>query len=169
MCVLFLLYLRRLWNEAGKVPLNKNEFDALVSLAFYIGAGAFKGSTLLTKLKTGDRTGAADQFLVWNKITLNGKKQVLRGLRTRRKAERKQFLSTEKPEIVVPVSIVKTAPVTKSKRFWTWLTAAALPARLIRLAGTTGIRGDYWRYCALNGLPPPHTQEINKGGGHRAS
>lgn len=80
-------------NASVKVPLNQNEFDALVSLAFNIGAGAFKGSTLLRKLNAGDRKGAADQFLVWNKITVNGKKQSLRGLTTRREAERKQFLS----------------------------------------------------------------------------
>lgn len=80
-------------NASVKVPLNQNEFDALVSLTFNIGAGAFKGSTLLRKLNAGDRKGAADQFLVWNKITVNGKKQSLRGLTTRREAERKQFLS----------------------------------------------------------------------------
>ncbi len=80
-------------NASVRVPLNQNEFDALVSLAFNIGAGAFKGSTLLRKLNAGDRKGAADQFLVWNKITVNCKKQTVRGLTTRREAERKQFLS----------------------------------------------------------------------------
>lgn len=115
-------------NAAVKVTLNQNEFDALVSLAFNIGAGAFKGSTLLRKLNSGDHTGAADQFLVWNKITVNGKKQTLRGLTTRREAERKQFLSAAKPETVIPLPEPKPAPVAKSKRFWTWLTAAALPA-----------------------------------------
>src|SRR5881397_2781928 len=33
-----------------KVPLNQNEFDALVSLVFNIGAGAFKGSSVLKNL-----------------------------------------------------------------------------------------------------------------------
>ena len=80
-------------SSAVKVPLNQNEFDALVSFAFNVGAGAFKGSTLLKRLNTGDRQAAADQFLVWNKITVNGKKQVLNGLTIRREAERKQFLT----------------------------------------------------------------------------
>lgn len=73
---------------AVKVSLAQHEFDALVSLAFNIGIGAFGKSTLLRKLNAGDRAGAADQFLVWNKA--GGK--VLKGLVTRRAAERKMFL-----------------------------------------------------------------------------
>lgn len=76
-------------RAAVKVPLSQNEFDALVSLAFNIGVGAFSKSTLVKKLNAGDRAGAADQFLVWNKA--GGKP--LKGLTTRRQAERKQFLS----------------------------------------------------------------------------
>ena len=60
-----------------------------MSLTFNIGTIAFKNSTLLKKLNAGDRVGAADQFLVWNKA--GGK--VLQGLVNRRQAERAQFLS----------------------------------------------------------------------------
>ena len=42
-------------SKAVKVPLNQNEFDALVSLAFNIGAGAFAKSTLVKKLNAGNR------------------------------------------------------------------------------------------------------------------
>lgn len=94
-------------SSAVKVPINQNEFDALVSFAFNVGAGAFKGSTLLKRLNAGDRKAAADQFLVWNKITVNGKKQTLKGLTTRREAERKQFLtpvSVSKPETEIPTA-----------------------------------------------------------------
>lgn len=80
-------------NRMISVPLNQNEFDALVSLVFNIGSGAFQKSTLRRKLNAGDRAGAADQFLVWNKITKGGKKVELKGLTTRRQAERKQFLT----------------------------------------------------------------------------
>jgi GH24 family phage-related lysozyme (muramidase) len=76
-------------RAAVKVPLSQNEFDALVSLAFNIGVGAFSKATLVKKLNAGDRAGAADQFLVWNKA--GGK--TLKGLVTRRQSERKQFLS----------------------------------------------------------------------------
>ena len=76
-------------GSAVTVPLSQDEFDALVSLTFNIGTIAFKNSTLLKKLNAGDRVGAADQFLVWNKA--GGK--VLQGLVNRRQAERAQFLS----------------------------------------------------------------------------
>lgn len=92
---------------AVKVPLNQNEFDALVSLVFNIGGGAFKSSTLLKKLNAGDRAGAADQFLVWNKITKNGKKVALAGLTTRRHDERRQFLNKQQP---AGAQTVKEAP-----------------------------------------------------------
>lgn len=102
-------------NATVKVPLNQSEFDALVSLAFNIGAGAFNGSTLLKKLNTGDRNGAADQFLVWNKITVGGKKVVSNGLANRRKAERQQFLSKAAAQKTEPASVkpamVKHEPV----------------------------------------------------------
>ena len=76
-------------RDAVRVPLGQNEFDALVSLAFNIGVGAFSGSTLVKKLNAGDRAGAAAQFGVW--VNAGGKK--LQGLVNRREAERKQFLS----------------------------------------------------------------------------
>jgi lysozyme len=79
-------------NGAVKVPLNQNEFDALVSLTFNIGGTAFKKSTLLKRLNAGDRKAAADQFLVWNKGTVKGKKVEIKGLTVRREAERRQFL-----------------------------------------------------------------------------
>ena len=75
-------------NESVKVPLSQNQFDALVSLAYNIGSGAFKNSTLLKKLNAKDYAGAADQFLVWNR----GGGKVLKGLVRRREAERALFL-----------------------------------------------------------------------------
>ncbi|MFK7073950.1 lysozyme, partial [Acinetobacter baumannii] len=75
-------------NESVTVPLNQNQFDALVSLTYNIGSGAFNNSTLLKKLNKRDYQGAADQFLVWNKA--GGK--VMKGLVRRREAERALFL-----------------------------------------------------------------------------
>ena len=43
-------------------------------------------------IKAGDMKGAADQFMAWNKITINGKKEPLDGLTNRRKRERALFL-----------------------------------------------------------------------------
>lgn len=73
------------------VKLNQNQFDAIVSLSYNIGVGAFAGSTLLKKLKTDDLKGAATEFDRWNKGTINGVKQALPGLTNRRKDERGLF------------------------------------------------------------------------------
>lgn len=74
-----------------RVPLSENMRAALVSLVFNIGGGAFGTSTLLRKLNAGDLAGAADQFLVWNKI--KGGTVVSPGLTSRRQRERTLFLS----------------------------------------------------------------------------
>lgn len=70
------------------VPLEQHEFDALVSLVFNVGSGAFSRSTVRRRLNAGNRRGAADAFLMWNKA--GGR--VVAGLTTRRRAEREQFL-----------------------------------------------------------------------------
>lgn len=79
-------------NKLSTVPLNRNMFDALVSLVFNIGVGAYENSTLLKRLNEGLYKDAAEQILVWNKITVKGKKEVSKGLDNRRKAEHAQFL-----------------------------------------------------------------------------
>ncbi len=75
-------------NSLVKVPLNSNQFDALVSFVFNIGINAFSTSTLLTLLNNGDYKGASQQFKRW--IYVGGKK-VLEGLKKRRTAEEKLF------------------------------------------------------------------------------
>ena len=72
-----------------KVKVTQSQFDAMVSLAYNIGAGAFLKSTLLKKVNAGDFTGAGEEFLRWNKA--NGK-EVL-GLTKRREREKQLFLS----------------------------------------------------------------------------
>ena len=76
-------------NSSVKVPLNQNQFDALVSLSYNIGSSAFKSSTLVKKLNTGDYQGAADQFNVW----VNGGGKRMQGLVNRRDKEKLLFLS----------------------------------------------------------------------------
>jgi lysozyme len=100
-------------NKAVKVPLNQSQFDALVSLVFNIGGTAFAKSTLLKKLNARDYRSAADQFLVWNKGTVNGKRVAIGGLTTRRKAERVQFVSEGAP--AAPVAAM-TVPVAKTDK-----------------------------------------------------
>ena len=79
-------------NHYVKVPLSQNQFDALVSLVFNIGAGAFKQSTLLRMLNDKYYIAAAEQFRRW----VYSDKKKLDGLVTRRKAEEILFLKKEK-------------------------------------------------------------------------
>ena len=71
------------------VPLNQNQQDALISLAFNIGTGAACKSTLVRKLNAGDYIGAANEFPRW--VYAGGKK--FNGLVRRRHDERELFLS----------------------------------------------------------------------------
>lgn len=75
-----------------KVPMNDNQFSALVSFEF--NTGSLSTSTLLRKLNVGDYLGAAAQFDRWNKGTVNGILVILSGLVSRRAAERKLFEET---------------------------------------------------------------------------
>lgn len=78
-------------SEAVQVSINPNQFSALVSFAFNLGAGSLFQSTLLKLLNQGDFSGAADQFPRWNKAG----HQELPGLTRRRKAERALFLGQD--------------------------------------------------------------------------
>ena len=89
-------YLRDDANDAGadvlrlvKVPLTQNQFDALTSFTFNLGASALKTSTLLTRLNEKNYRAAADQFTRW--VFAGG--QYLPGLMKRRTTEKELFLS----------------------------------------------------------------------------
>lgn len=85
------------------VALNQNEFDALVSFVYNVGAAAFGGSTARRRLNQGDRAGAADALTWWNKATVDGALREVAGLTRRRAAERDLFLKpvAPPPEIVL--------------------------------------------------------------------
>lgn len=95
-----------------------NEFGAMVSLAYNIGTGAFSRSTFLKRFNAGDRVGAAEAMLWWNKA--GGR--VLRGLTRRREAERALFLS--EAALAVVHAETRTVPDTprespaQSKTLW---------------------------------------------------
>jgi lysozyme len=76
------------WAEAAvsrlvTVSLSQGQFDALVDFVFNLGAGTFKGSTLLKFLNACKYDEAGNEFAKWNKA--GGKVQP--GLVTRRAAE----------------------------------------------------------------------------------
>lgn len=75
-------------SQQVTVPLEQNEFDALVSFAFNLGCGALSRSTLLRLLNASDKRAAADELNRW--VHAGG--QRLAGLVRRREAERRLFL-----------------------------------------------------------------------------
>lgn len=90
-------YLRADLKDAEKaieeegLTLNQNQFDALVSFVFNVGAGNFRNSTLLRKAKINtDDPSIANEFGKWK----YGGGKVLPGLVKRRKEEAKLYFSS---------------------------------------------------------------------------
>ncbi len=75
-------------NKAIKVPVNKNQKLALISLRYNIGETAFNRSTLLRKLNSKDYIGASTHFAEWR--LSEGK--INQGLVNRRERERQLFV-----------------------------------------------------------------------------
>jgi len=85
-------------DEGRVFSLNQNEFDALVSFVFNVGAGAWRQSTMRSLLQAGKpRAEVAKQFLRWNKVKgKDGKMRPLEGLTRRRIAEQALFMDPVK-------------------------------------------------------------------------
>jgi len=115
-------------NRAVRVPINQNQFDALVSFTYNLGEGSLNRSTLLTKINSHDLRGAADEFGKW----IYASSRVLAGLVRRRNAERDLFLAPVSEEtapppepIVVPEPVQPSAP---KRGFMAPVLAALLPS-----------------------------------------
>lgn len=91
-------------NDIG-INFRQEQFDALVSWIFNLGAGNFQHSTLFKKIceDAPDRE-ITDQMIKW--INSNGKP--LLGLKRRRIAEANIFLSTEAYKLDNDNNIIKT-------------------------------------------------------------
>lgn len=74
-------------NKDVTVKMTQNEFNALCSLCYNIGAGAFYNSTLLKDLNKGEYTQAQGQFKRWNHVDGH----VNKGLTNRRAKEAEVF------------------------------------------------------------------------------
>ena len=76
-------------NRYG-LDLTQNQFDALVSFVYNIGAGNFRSSTLLKRLKANPNDpDIANQFMRW----VYGDGKVLPGLIRRREDEAKLYFT----------------------------------------------------------------------------
>lgn len=75
-----------------KVPLNSNQFSALVSLTYDLGEASLRRSMLLQYLNAGCYQEAADEFERWIYIGSRPSSD----LRVRRRAEKRLFLKVER-------------------------------------------------------------------------
>jgi lysozyme len=81
-----------------KVPLNQNQFDALVSFGFNCGTGVYIMSDACKALNQGKYDEVPEKLLSWSKARINGVLQVSKGLYNRRKSEGELFaLPVEQP------------------------------------------------------------------------
>lgn len=78
---------RTVFSLCKKKP-EQHQFDAMVSLCYNIGRGAFARSSVIRHYNLGSLDAAGNSFLAWNK----SKGKILKGLVRRREAERKLFL-----------------------------------------------------------------------------
>jgi lysozyme len=71
------------------VPVSLNEFSAMVAFCYNVGSGKTRGSSIVKRINIDDRQGAANAFLLWNRM--NG--VVMQALAKRRARERTLFLT----------------------------------------------------------------------------
>lgn len=71
------------------VPVTLNEFSAMVAFCYNVGSGKTRGSSIVKRVNREDRPGAANAFLLWNRM--NG--VVVKALANRRARERTLFLT----------------------------------------------------------------------------
>ncbi len=62
-----LAWVEKTISDKVKVPLTQNQYDAICSLIFNIGATAFIGSSVLKYLNKGNYLQAASAFLLWKR------------------------------------------------------------------------------------------------------
>ncbi len=71
------------------IPVTLNEFSAMVAFCYNVGSGKTRGSSIVKRINKEDRPGAANAFLLWNRM--NG--VVMKALAKRRARERTLFIT----------------------------------------------------------------------------
>ena len=79
----------KLCGQQTMALLSDNQYAALIDFTYNEGVGHFAGSTLLKKVKAGDKIGASYEFVKW--VYAGG--EVLNGLIRRRAAEKALWLA----------------------------------------------------------------------------
>ncbi len=159
----------RLVMDSVLAPLNQNEFDALVSLAYNIGAKAFVSCDVVAHINAGNRLAAAGAFDAWRRAKIGGRVQIIDALVRRRASEKALFLTAPgqmpvassriyfplhdtvklppppKPrEIVVErapdMALADAPPASEPSRTATEDAAESVKRRLVRIIGEDGSR-----------------------------
>ena len=110
-------------NDAVRVELSQEQFDALVSFCYNVGGGNFRKSSVLRCVNRRDFDSVPAKLMLWNKA--GGK--VLRGLTRRRAAEGELFASGSK-EAKFAAAEIPDAPRGKAPMQSTTNIAAGLSA-----------------------------------------
>ena len=126
------------------VDTNVNQFSAMVSLAYNIGAAAFKSSTLLKDHLAGDFAAAQQQFAVWDKAHVDGALVVLSALTERRADEAALYGTSVEPQQPPPQP--EQATITIGGTTWT--------GTLVKTAGAAVIGAGLGAGGMATQLPP---------------
>lgn len=106
-------------NKLVEVDLTQNQFDALVSFTFNVGAGAFKRSTLLKKLNAGNYDAVPVELMRWTR----GGGKVLTGLVKRREKEAEMWKNPGRKIATIQEDMPQAVeepvkPLAKSRTIW---------------------------------------------------
>lgn len=113
-----------------KVPLNQNQYDALIS--FQYNTGALGKSSALKALNKGDYEGAANKLTLYNV----SKGKVLPGLTKRREAEKALFLkpvnnNVEHGTAGGVIAGTAVALTQTPHHYWPWIIVGGIVATVI--------------------------------------
>ncbi len=126
-----------------KVETSPNELGAMVSLAYNIGLGGFKKSTVLKAHNAGDKLAASRAFGLWNMARNPRTKQLedLPGLTARRAREAALYLKPELGQRVeaMPQAIEAESPPTASPINRSGLVALSTGAISLVAEATEGV------------------------------
>jgi lysozyme len=96
-------------NRLVKRPINQNQFDALVS--FHFNTGELQRSSVLRAVNYGDFAAVPGDLMLWDHVRIHGTLVVVEGLRRRRAAEGKLFMTPEPTyghkEVAAPFSFAR--------------------------------------------------------------
>jgi lysozyme len=109
----------RLVNAKLKRRVTQSQYDALVSFAFSIGAGAFARSQVLRRVNAGEFVLAACAMEAWRKSDMSGEAQLSAALVRRRAAEKMLFLKEvseeSAPSALLRATIDRTASIAPAR------------------------------------------------------